>query len=53
MLAAYAAYEALSPEGKAMVQSLSVKKLNNLKAKIDEWDRKDASAVKALIDALP
>ena len=35
--AAYAAYQALSPEGKALIPSISLNKLTNVKAKIDAW----------------
>ena len=50
VMAAYNAYQALSPEAKAMVQSISVNKLNKVMEKINSWD---ADALMALIDELP
>ena len=55
--AAYDAYQALSPEGKALIKSISLNKLTQLKAKIDAWqeeeDTANANHVRELINALP
>ncbi len=55
--AAYDAYQALSPEGKALIKNISLNKLNAVKAKLDELleekAREDASDVTAMIRALP
>ena len=55
--AAYDAYQALSPEGKALIKSISLNKLTQLKAKIDAWqdeeDAANANSVRELINALP